>query len=93
MKNTGLRIRSFLAGEHLQKISGFPVVEVCGDRRVLLEFHSGIEEYTAGSIRVRVKYGCIHVEGECLRVRRMSPEQLLICGRIDHIHLIRRRSV
>lgn len=76
-----------LSGEPLP---GVPVVEMAGDRRVLIERHSGVSEYSRERICVKVRYGIVCICGCGLELTRMSREQLVISGRIDSIQLQRR---
>lgn len=73
-----------------ESFSGQPIVEVLGERQVLIENHLGVMEYSRERIGVNVKYGQIIVCGCGLELRRMSFEQLVISGRIDAVSLIRR---
>ncbi len=70
---------------------GQPLVELAGDRRVLIEHHLGVIQYGRECICVKVKYGAVSVEGCALELARMSREQLIICGRIDRISINRRK--
>ena len=70
---------------------GQPLVELAGDRRVLIEHHQGVIQYGCQRICVKVKYGTVAVEGCDLELARMSREQLIIRGRIDRIQINRRR--
>lgn len=70
---------------------GQPVVEIFGERRVLIEHHNGVIEYGRERIQIRVHYGFLCVCGSCLELARMTGEQLVITGRIDGVNLIRRR--
>lgn len=70
---------------------GQPVVEIFGERRVLIEHHNGVIEYGRERIQIRVRYGYLCVCGSCLELARMTGEQLVITGRIDGVNLIRRR--
>jgi sporulation protein YqfC len=72
-----------------EPLPGLPLIEVAGDRRVLIEHHCGVMEYSTQEIRVKVKYGHICVEGSCLTLTHMTKGQLIISGRIHSIHLIR----
>ena len=63
-----------------EPLPGQPIVEIAGDRRVLIENHFG----------VKVKYGLVCVYGCNLELIRMTKEQLIISGRIDAVTLIRR---
>lgn len=67
-----------------------PIVELSGDRRVLIEHHFGVKEYGRTRITVKMSYGHVSIQGECLEILRMTKEQLVIRGRIDEIHLQRR---
>ena len=66
------------------------IVEIAGDRRVLIEKHFGVRAYTQETILVNVDFGCVCVCGCDLVITRMSKEQLVIQGRIDGISLRRR---
>ena len=78
-----------LPGEALPAV---PLVELAGDRRVLIENHRGVTEYSREKIRVQVRYGQICICGAGLELAQMSRAQLVICGRIDSVSLIRRRQ-
>ena len=67
-----------------------PLVELAGDRRVLIENHRGVVQYSREKICVKVRYGTVAVTGCGLELSRMTREQLVISGRIDGICLIRR---
>lgn len=73
-----------------QPLPGQPIVEIAGDRRVLIENHFGVKEYGTQRITVKVKYGCVCICGEHLELMRMTREQLVICGRIDCVTVQRR---
>lgn len=81
--------RADLAGEPLP---GVPVVELAGDRRVLIEGHRGVCQYSREEVCVKVRYGCICICGCGLELTRMSREQLIISGRIDGIKVHRREK-
>ena len=74
----------------LEPIPGQTVVELTGDSRVLIENHQGVKAYGREQIVVRVRWGFLSVCGCGLELKHMSQEQLVICGRIDGIHLKRR---
>ncbi len=69
-----------------------PVLELCGDRRVLIENHFGVTEYSLERISVAVRFGQLQICGCDLRLRRMQGQVLVITGRIDGISVIRGRS-
>lgn len=71
-------------------VPGLPILEIAGDRRVLIERHSGVLEYGPERIRVRVSYGVLCITGCSLELIRMTPQQLIIDGRVDSVCLQRR---
>lgn len=74
-----------------EALPGQPLLELYGDRRVLIEHHGGVTEYGRDKIQVKVRYGQLCICGSCLELARMTSEQLVITGRIDSVTLIRRR--
>lgn len=70
-------------------LPGIPLVEISGDRRVLIEHHQGVVAYGCCEICVRVRYGILSVSGSGLNLARMTKEQLVICGCIESIRLIK----
>ena len=73
-----------------EPMPGQPIVEIAGDRRVLIENHCGVQEYSREKVGVKVKYGLICVCGCNLELNCMTKDQLIISGRIDAVHLMRR---
>lgn len=71
--------------------AGHPLLELYGDRRVLIEHHRGVIEYGRERIQVCARYGQICICGSCLELAKMTSEQLVITGRIDSVHLVRRQ--
>ena len=76
-----------LSGEPLARGS---LVEIAEDRRVLIESHCGITQYSRERICVKVKFGIISVCGRNLELIRMTKEQLIIAGKIEQVELMRR---
>ena len=76
-----------LVGEPLP---GQPLLELAGDRRVLIEHHKGVVQYCRERICVRVQYGTVCVCGGELELSRMTGDQLVISGRIDQITIGRK---
>ena len=72
-----------------ESIPGTTLVEISGDRRVLIECHGGVTTYGQKEICVKVSYGTICVQGTGLELVRMTKQQLVICGGIDCISLVR----
>lgn len=74
-----------------EAMPGQPVVELLGQRRVLIEHHKGVTEYTTQRIQIKMSYGFLRICGSSLELARMCAEQLVITGRIDSISIIRGR--
>ena len=72
-------------------VPGYPIVEIAGEHRVLIENHHGVAAYGKERILVKVKFGSICICGCNLEIARMTKEQLVICGIIHSVGLQRRR--
>lgn len=70
-------------------LPGVPLVEITGDHRVLIEHHRGVVAYGCHEICVRVRYGILSVSGSALNLARMTKDQLVICGCIENVRLMR----
>ena len=81
-----IAVATDLRSEPLLKQS---LVEIIGQRRVLIENHCGIIGYGKQEICVKVRTGKILVCGNCLEIVQMTREQLIILGSIDEIRLLR----
>jgi len=75
-----------------ESFPGQVLVEIAGENRVLIEHHHGVREYSRRKIGVKVKFGVVEVCGNCLELRCMTREQLVISGKIDCVTLIRREN-
>ena len=65
------------------------LVEIAGERRVLIEFHKGISSYSPQKVDVCVGYGKVSVSGSNLLIARMTREQLVIFGCIESVTLLK----
>lgn len=70
-------------------IPGLPLIELAGDRRVLVENHCGVTEYGTERVCVKVKFGQVCICGQALQLAKMTKSQLVICGRIQSVELFR----
>jgi len=75
-----------------EAIPGLPLIEIVGDRRVLIEHHCGVTEYGCNQICIKVKQGTISVYGNKLELALMTKDQLIISGCIEGVKLTRRRN-
>lgn len=74
-----------------ESVPGQSIIEIAGERRVLIENHLGVAAYGREKILVNMKFGCLCVSGCNLEIVHMTKEQLIIYGKIDTIGLQRRR--
>ena len=82
-------VRRLTQGLEGESLPGVTVAELAGDRRVLVEGHRGVTEYSPTRVTVKVGYGELSVCGCGLELRQMSKVHLVVCGRIDGIELRR----
>ena len=75
-------------GQH--RFSLYPIVELVGQGRLLIENHQGVIFYSPREIKIKVSYGSLIVAGEELQLMEMSRIKLAICGRIDGLQLFGR---
>ncbi len=73
-----------------EPIPGTPLIEIAGHRRVLIEHHCGVTQYSCEKIGVKVKYGQVIISGCNLELTRMTKEQLIVSGCIESVNLMRR---
>ncbi len=69
-----------------------PLLEICGNNRVVIEGHGGVTEYGTERICVRIKGGEYAVNGSGLTLCRMCNQQLLIRGSIQSVEIRRGRG-
>ncbi len=68
---------------------GESIVEIVGDRRILIENHKGVTEYGHERICVRLRCGDLTVYGKHLELAKMTKEVLVITGAVDNVALQR----
>lgn len=89
-KNTGILDRLALSADLPgESIPGQALIEILGDKRVLIENHCGVTKYSETAICIKVKFGQIQVSGCGLHLMKMTKQQAIICGRIDAVSLFR----
>ena len=70
-----------------EMLPGLSLVEIAGNRRVLIENHIGVIGYGSRQICVKVKNGTVTVCGCNLELQRMTRWQIVITGRIEDVCL------
>ncbi len=61
------------------------LVEIAGERRVLIENHCGVSGYSSNEIWVKVRSGKVAICGDGLELVKMTKEQLVVIGRIEYV--------
>ena len=69
------------------------IVEIAGERRVLVENHRGVAAYSQEKILVKVKYGSLCICGCNLQMHHMTKDQLVVFGKIHNVSLHRRDTI
>lgn len=76
-----------------EPLPGLSVIEIYGNKRILIEGHRGILQYHTEEISVKVSYGNILVTGNGLHLKHMTCNQLVISGKIFDVHLVSKEHV
>ena len=77
------RIRQNVNGKrYFDHVVGKTLIEIAGDRRVLVERHCGVLAYDSENICIKTTYGCVHVTGCNLCLSKMTDAVLAITGQI-----------
>lgn len=94
MKEYKNLIERFAAVSSLETeaLPGLPLVELVGNRRVLIENHCGVLQYSDNGIWVKVKNGQLVISGTKLELARMTKEQLIIIGQIESVQVYNGRQ-
>lgn len=80
--------RRIPALEWLDDISGVSArATMIGNRRVLIENHTGILEFAAERVRLSTKRGAIAVSGTELTLTEVRPHSLIVSGKIDAVEM------
>ena len=71
-----------------QPIKVVPLIEIAGNKRILIENHLGITEYSTDTICVKLRKGMIEISGLDLEMLCMSKERVVICGVINGVRFL-----
>ena len=85
MAKIGERLFSSPLAEDL--VGGQSRIELTGGRRLLIEDHRGILEYTDTLLRVALRRGQVRVTGDDLRLTALTLRELAVSGTIRAIEL------
>ena len=77
-----------LVRESTPVFDGRPRVDLQGDRRVVIENHRGMVEYSNTCMRVAVRGGVVKVTGLDLELQIMNHDELVIVGTIAAVELL-----
>ena len=62
-----------------------PLLTATGRNEVAIENYKSLIEFTETKIRIRTRGGTMTVEGENLKLRQITTENVLVCGLISGI--------
>lgn len=91
MKQRGKILERVVLGADLpaEPVPGLPIVEIAGEKRVLIENHHGVTAYGHNEICVRVCFGQLRICGNNLKLVCMTKHQLVISGQIESVSILR----
>ena len=69
-------------GLHSESVFGTPVLELCGDERVLIENVKKVISFCEDEVLLTVCFGCIRITGEGLVFDYLGADRILIVGKI-----------
>ena len=69
--------------------SAKPLVEIIGDKRVLIEHHKGVSIYEPTLMQIKVSFGFIEILGSNLSLSCMSKDRLVIIGDVQGVRFLR----
>ena len=78
------------AGLHSESIMGTPVLELCGDDRVLIENFDTVISFDSCRIDVSMSFGVICLSGDGLILEYLGNDRILITGIIFSITVERK---
>jgi len=67
---------------------GWPLIEILGNQRILIENLDGVSCYDRCTVTVKVRFGAVCVTGDQLELRQMTKSQLVITGKIYGVSLL-----
>lgn len=66
-------------------VQDLPRLVLTGDRRLVIENHKGVIEYTSALLRLNTSRGELRVEGKSLTLVSILREEIWIEGHIEHV--------
>jgi sporulation protein YqfC len=64
-----------------------PALHLTSDRRLYIENHRGVQNYSAEKLVINTKIGFIEITGKSLELKEFSKDSLLVVGSIRSILL------
>ena len=68
-----------------QTLPGVPIIEIYGDRRVLIEGRCRVIQYGGCCIKLRNGCGVVCVCGHGLKMAELSYDKMIVVGKIEGI--------
>lgn len=70
-----------------QTLPGIPIMEIYGDRRILIEGQCAVIQYGLNCIRLRNQCGIVSVCGCDLCMAELSSDRLVVTGRVESVSI------
>lgn len=82
-------LRKFADALELPKdiVMDLPRVTMVGNVQLYIENHRGIIEYAFNKVRINTTRGELVIFGEKLQVGNINPDEIVVDGRIETVHL------
>ncbi len=68
---------------------GFPIVNMKGDRELVVSNHKGIRCYENDSIVLITKYYDLNISGRELYIKEYTKDTIILCGYINQVSVVK----
>lgn len=72
-----------------QTLPGVPIIEIYGNRRVLIEGRCAVTQYGATCVRLRNRIGVVSICGCGLSMAELSPNRMIVTGSIEGVSIMK----
>lgn len=73
------------AGLPREAVMNVPSLRMTGQDQLIVENHQGLIAYNPSQIALRTTCGVLRVQGEDLHLNNVSPDQMMVTGRITGV--------
>lgn len=72
-----------------QTLPGVPIIEIYGNKRLLIEGRCSVIDYCESCIKLKNTYGNVCILGRNLIMSELTQQQMIIVGEIDNLSISR----